>query len=98
MTNDLPAYHPMEARSPEQERHRTHSAPPRAAVRPLQLAPSRYVTIDLFATITGLTPGAIRKRIERGVYVEGKQYRRAPDGRLWMDTKGHEQWVEAETA
>jgi hypothetical protein len=67
-------------------------------VRPPQVAPSRYVTIDLFATITGLTPGAVRKRIERGVYIEGKQYRRAPDGRLWMDTKGHEQWVEAETA
>lgn len=98
MTNDLPSYHRMEAPSPEQERDRTHPVPPRGAIRPLQLTPSRYVTIDLFATITGLTPGAIRKRIERGVYVEGKQYRRAPDGRLWMDTKGHEQWVEAETA
>jgi hypothetical protein len=66
--------------------------------RPVQIAPSRYVTIELFSTITGLTPGAIRKRIERGIYLEGKQYRRAPDGRVWMDTKGHEQWVETVTA
>ena len=72
--------------------------PSSRALRPPQVAPLRYVTIDLFATITGLTPGAVRKRIERGVYVAGKQYRRAPDGWLWMDTKGHEQWVEAETA
>ena len=62
------------------------------------VTPSRYVTIELFSAITGLTPGAIRKRIERGTYLEGKQYRRAPDGRVWMDTRGHEQWVERETA
>jgi hypothetical protein len=66
--------------------------------QPLQVAASRYVTIELFSAMTGLKPGAVRKRIERGVYLEGKQFRRAPDGRIWMDTKGHEQWVARETA
>jgi len=62
------------------------------------VTPSRYVTIDLFSAVTGLTPAAVRKRIERGVYLEGKQFRRAPDGRIRMDLQRHERWVERLTA
>jgi hypothetical protein len=78
----------------------SHGATPPldAAATTPRINPSRYVTVELFSAITGLSQGAVRKRIERGVYLEGKQYRRAPDGRVWMDTRGHEQWVEAVTA
>lgn len=68
------------------------------ATRSLPVTAARFVTVELFSAMTGLSPGAVHKRIERGVYLEGKQLRRAPDGRIWMDTKGHEQWVARETA
>lgn len=58
------------------------------------IAPAKLVTIKLFAIISGKTEGAIRKKIERGVWLEGKQYRRDPEGCIWIITKGVEQWVE----
>lgn len=58
------------------------------------LAPARMVTIKLYSTISGKTEGAIRKKIERGIWVEGKQYRRDPEGCIWIITRGVEQWVE----
>lgn len=59
------------------------------------VAPARYVTVNLAATMLGMKAGAVRKRIERGVWLEGREWRRGPDGRIWVDTKGIEQWVEA---
>ena len=58
------------------------------------IAAARYVTVELAATMTGLTAAAIRKRIERGQWLQDREYRRAPDGRIWIDTKGIERWVE----
>jgi hypothetical protein len=59
---------------------------------------ARFVTIELYAVMSGLSEGAIRKRLERGIWVEGKQFRRAADGRVWIDTEGVEAWVLAEMA
>jgi hypothetical protein len=65
------------------------------AVAPsITVAPARLVTIDLAATITGLTRKAIENKIARGDWIEGKEYRRAPDGRIYVDMKGYERWVE----
>lgn len=61
---------------------------------PVLLAPARLVTIKLYALISGKTEGAIRKKIERGIWVEGRQYRRDPEGCIWIITRGVEQWVE----
>lgn len=61
----------------------------------VQLAPARYVTVELAAVMHGLSPGAIRKRVERGQWIEGREWRRGPDGRVWIDTKGVERWIEA---
>ena len=58
------------------------------------LAPARLVTIKLYSQISGKTEAAIRKKIERGIWVEGKQYRRDPEGCIWIITRGVEQWVE----
>lgn len=58
------------------------------------LTPARYVTVELAATLHGLTPAAIRKRVERGQWLEGREWRRGPDGRVWIDTKGVERWIE----
>ena len=51
---------------------------------------ARFVTIKLCAVMTGLSPAAIEKRIERGHWIENKEWRRGRDGRIWIDTKA---WV-----
>jgi hypothetical protein len=59
-----------------------------------QIAPAPYVTVTLAATITGLTEKAIRRKIEEGKWVEGREYRRSPDGGIFISLKGYQQWVE----
>lgn len=60
------------------------------------VAPARFVTIGLAAVRTGLTPKAIERKIERGDWAEGRHYRRAPDGRIYVDIEGYEKWVAGE--
>jgi hypothetical protein len=48
----------------------------------------------LAQTLTGYTVKAIERKIERGDWVEGKVWRRAPDGRIVIDMTGYHQWVE----
>jgi len=60
---------------------------------PVLVAPARFVRIRLAAAIMGLTEKAIRRKIERGVWLEGKHWRRA-DGGIYIDTRAVEKWVE----
>lgn len=59
------------------------------------IAPARYVTIKGAAASMGLSEGAVRKRIERGIWLQDKHYRKAPDGRLYIDMRAIEAWVES---
>lgn len=54
---------------------------------------SRYVLIPLFCQLTGYSEKAVRRKLEERVWREGKQYRRAPDGRIIMDLLAYEKWV-----
>ena len=56
--------------------------------------PAVYVTIPLAASLTGYSAKAIRRKIESGVWVEGREIRRAPDGHVLVSMKGYRQWVE----
>lgn len=56
----------------------------------------RYVRPAVAAVATGLTVKAIERKIEDGKWVEGREYRRAPDGRIYIDMRGFEKWVETE--
>lgn len=60
----------------------------------VQVAPAPYVTIQLAAAQTGLSEKAIRRKIEEGVWLEGREWRRAPDGRLYISLHGYQAWVE----
>ena len=62
------------------------------------VAPARFVTIGLAAVLTGLTTKAIERKIERGDWAEGLQYRRGPDGRIYVDMEGYHKWVATEQA
>lgn len=62
----------------------------------VQMLPARFVTIELASSLTGLTEKAIRRMIEDSVWAEGKHYRRR-HGRVLIDMKGYELWVEKGT-
>jgi hypothetical protein len=53
----------------------------------------RRVRIKLAAKRIGMSEGAIRKKIERGQWVENRQWVRAPDGSVWVDLDGVQRWV-----
>lgn len=63
----------------------------------IQLQPAPYVTVSLASAITGLSDRAIRRKIQEGKWVEGKQYRRSPDGGIFISLKGYQQWLEGAT-
>lgn len=54
----------------------------------------RYVRLPRFEQLTGYTQKAVRRKIEAGVWLEGREYRRAPDGRIMVDLEGYKKWVE----
>jgi hypothetical protein len=59
----------------------------------LALQPSRFVTIELAEALTGLTKRAIQTKIQRGIWLEDRQWVKR-DGRVLIDMKGYEQWSE----
>ena len=65
-----------------------HGVPPSDPVR------LKWVTIGRFAELSGYTDKAIRHKIDRGVWLEGTHWRRAPDERLMVNAEAIEQWVE----
>lgn len=67
-----------------------HWVPP--AISPTGIVSARFVTIDLAAAMTGFTPGAIRTKIARSVWIEGRQWVKR-DGRVLIDMRGYEAWA-----
>lgn len=59
----------------------------------IQIAPAPRVLLPLAAACTGLTVKAMQRKIGDGVWIEGREYHRAPDGRIWIELKGVMQWV-----
>ena len=49
--------------------------------------------IPLFCQESGYSEKAVARKIEDGVWVEGREYVRAPDGRLLIDTEGFNKWA-----
>lgn len=60
----------------------------------VQLAPAPYVLPAVAAAITGYTVKAIARKIERGEWLEGREWVKAPDGRRLISMKGYRQWAE----
>lgn len=61
----------------------------------VMIAPAPYVVLKLAATITGLTVKAMRHKMDRGQWLEGREYRKAPDGNIYVSMRGYQQWVES---
>lgn len=90
------ALRPGLGQPPPENRHGTGTADASSGGYAVQIdaSPAGYVTIGLAATVTGYAEGAIRKKIERGIWVEGREWRRAPDGRVLISLAGYTKWVE----
>ena len=58
------------------------------------LHPQRYVVIGLAAAVTGYTAKAISNKVQEGVWREGREWVRGPDGRILIDLEGYRKWVE----
>lgn len=54
----------------------------------------KYIRIPLFAAQSGWTEKAIRRKIEDGIWIAGREYKKAPDGAILIDIEGYEKWVE----
>lgn len=55
---------------------------------------ARYVLIKRFSEMTGYTEKAVQRKIGDGVWIHGREYRRAPDGHICIDLEGYQKWVE----
>jgi hypothetical protein len=53
-----------------------------------------YITVALAATITGLSEKAIRRKMQDGKWLEGREYRKSPDGGIFISIKGYVDWIE----
>lgn len=60
----------------------------------MKLPDIRYVTIRKFAEISGYTEKAVRRKMESGMWRPGEIWLKAPDGRILIDIKGFEEWVD----
>lgn len=63
----------------------------------IQVVSSRFVTIELASAMTGFTPAAIRAKINKGIWLEDRQWIKR-EGRVLIDMKGYETWVATGTA
>lgn len=54
----------------------------------------RYVLIPVFCTLTGYSDKAVRRKIADGKWIEGRHYRKAPDGHITMNLQAYYRWVE----
>ena len=64
----------------------------------VHLSPAAYVTVKLAAALTGLSEKAIRRKMEEGKWLDGREYKRAPDGGIFISMRGYERWVGGATA
>ncbi|MFT3815471.1 MAG: excisionase [Acidovorax sp.] len=63
------------------------------AATPVFPAPDRFVTIRVYSAISGFTEKAIRRKIEDGVWIEKREWIRAPDGHIFIDREGVQRWL-----
>lgn len=54
----------------------------------------RYVLVPKFCEASGYSVKAVRRKIEDGVWIQGRQYRKAPDGHVLIDLENYNKWVE----
>jgi len=54
----------------------------------------KWITIKKLSDCTGYSENAIRAKIKTGVWLDGRQWRKAPDGRILFNPESINDWVE----
>lgn len=62
------------------------------------MSSTNYVRLPKFEELTGYSQKAVYEKIREGVWVQGREYRKAPDGHILVDLRGYERWVEGTKA
>jgi hypothetical protein len=60
------------------------------------MLPVDLVTIGKLAELCGYTEDAVRSKIDKGVWLQGKVWLRAPDGRILVSLRGYQAWAEGQ--
>ncbi len=71
----------------------TQRKKPKGAPVPAPSMRVRFVLLAMFCALVGYTEKAARRKIEEGVWTQGREYRKAPDGRVLVDLEAFERWV-----
>ncbi len=58
---------------------------------------SKYRLLSKHSEATGYTVKAMERKIERGDWIYGREYLKAPDGRIHVIVIGYERWVESKS-
>ena len=53
-----------------------------------------WITVKKFSEKSGYTKKAIYNKVERGVWSKDKLWKKAPDGRLFINISAFENWVQ----
>lgn len=67
------------------------ATPTRASLRPIMF---QWVVVKKVVELIGYTDDAIRAKIKKGVWLEGKHWRKAPDGRIFFNLVALQAWIE----
>lgn len=51
--------------------------------------------VKRFAEVTGYSENAVRHKVKNGTWVQGRLWRKAPDGRVFIHLGEFERWVES---
>lgn len=62
----------------------------------MALRRASFISLTLGSSGTGYTKRGVETKIHRHVWAEGKEYRRAPDGCIFIDMEGFEKWVQSQ--
>jgi len=60
--------------------------------------PINLVRIEKFHELTGYSPDAVRGKIKTGVWVEGQNFVKAPDGHILINLEGYHRWAEGQAS
>lgn len=64
--------------------------------KPVLIQPiAGYVTQEVASMATGYSVKAIERKREEGVWVEGREWIRAPDGKPLISIEGFNKWAES---
>jgi len=55
----------------------------------------KYVTVKKFSELSGYTQDGIRGKIKNGKWLSDRHWKKAPDGRILINVKEVEKWIES---